>query len=84
MMPPNRFRVSRIPEMRSEVGGEPPRGPLPAASGMRPPWLKSTDGPAEVRRSRGRVLGGVLPWEKQGFRRREDRALTLKPNEGTG
>ncbi|NXH10641.1 TR19L factor, partial [Bucco capensis] len=42
-----RFRVSRIPEMRSEVGGEPPRGPLPASSGMRPPWLKSVDGPPE-------------------------------------
>ncbi|PKK23977.1 RELT tumor necrosis factor receptor [Columba livia] len=42
-----RFRVSRIPEMRSEVGGEPPHGLLPAASGMRPPWLKSTDGPPE-------------------------------------
>ncbi|NWX04342.1 TR19L factor, partial [Caloenas nicobarica] len=49
-----RFRVSRIPEMRSEVGGELPRGPLPVASGMRPPWLKSTDGPPEVRRSAGR------------------------------
>ncbi|NXJ49458.1 TR19L factor, partial [Spizaetus tyrannus] len=42
-----RFRVSRIPEMRSEAGGEPPRGPLPAGSGMRPPWLKSIDGPPE-------------------------------------
>ncbi|NXT58701.1 TR19L factor, partial [Pluvianellus socialis] len=42
-----RFRVSRIPETRSEVGGEPLRGPLPAGSGMRPPWLKSTDGPPE-------------------------------------
>ncbi|NXX17164.1 TR19L factor, partial [Podargus strigoides] len=42
-----RFRVSRIPEMRSEVGGEPPRGPLPTGSGMRPLWLKSTDGPPE-------------------------------------
>ncbi|XP_063183537.1 tumor necrosis factor receptor superfamily member 19L [Chroicocephalus ridibundus] len=31
-----RFRVSRIPEMRSEIGGEPLRGPLPAGSGMRP------------------------------------------------
>ncbi|NXL37381.1 TR19L factor, partial [Glaucidium brasilianum] len=50
-----RFRVSRIPEMRSEVGGEPPRGSLPAGSGMRPPWLKSTDGPHEVR---GRGGGG--------------------------
>ncbi|XP_074996474.1 tumor necrosis factor receptor superfamily member 19L isoform X2 [Calonectris borealis] len=43
-----RFRVSRIPEMRSEVGGEPPRGPLPAGSGMQPPWLKSTAGPPEL------------------------------------
>ncbi|NXD86333.1 TR19L factor, partial [Halcyon senegalensis] len=42
-----RFRVSRIPEMRSEVGGEPPRGPLPTGSGMRPPWLKSIDAPPE-------------------------------------
>ncbi|NXI52533.1 TR19L factor, partial [Chloroceryle aenea] len=42
-----RFRVSRIPEMRSEVGGEPLRGPLPTGSGMRPPWLKSIDGPPE-------------------------------------
>ncbi|NWS57479.1 TR19L factor, partial [Chunga burmeisteri] len=38
-----RFRVSRIPEMRSEVGGEPQPGLLPAGSGMRPPWLKSAD-----------------------------------------
>ncbi|NWR66769.1 TR19L factor, partial [Bucorvus abyssinicus] len=44
-----RFRVSRIPETRSEVGVEPFRGPLPTSSGMRPPWLKSTDGPSEVR-----------------------------------
>ncbi|XP_077637328.1 tumor necrosis factor receptor superfamily member 19L isoform X2 [Lonchura striata] len=29
-----RFRVSRIPEVRSEAGGEPLRGPLPAGSGM--------------------------------------------------
>ncbi|NXT43256.1 TR19L factor, partial [Pelecanoides urinatrix] len=42
-----RFRVSRIPEVRSEVGGEPPRGPLPAGSGMQPPWLKSTAAPPE-------------------------------------
>ncbi|NXL53552.1 TR19L factor, partial [Podilymbus podiceps] len=55
-----RFRVSRIPEMRSEVGAEPPRGPLPAGSGMRPAWLKSTDGPPEVRGCRGRVAGS--PW----------------------
>ncbi|NXV21774.1 TR19L factor, partial [Cepphus grylle] len=52
-----RFRVSRIPEMRSDVGGEPLRGPLPASSGMRPPWLKSTDGPPEVRGCGGRVVG---------------------------
>ncbi|NWX15534.1 TR19L factor, partial [Aegotheles bennettii] len=38
-----RFRVSRIPEMRSEVGADPPRGPLP----MWPQWLRSTDGPPE-------------------------------------
>ncbi|NXG21892.1 TR19L factor, partial [Grallaria varia] len=37
-----RFRVSRIPELRSEGGTEPLRGPLPG-SGMRPPWLKGTD-----------------------------------------
>ncbi|NWI31110.1 TR19L factor, partial [Sula dactylatra] len=42
-----RFRVSRIPEMRSEEGGEHPRSPLPAGSGMQPPWLKSTDGSPE-------------------------------------
>ncbi|XP_066196886.1 tumor necrosis factor receptor superfamily member 19L isoform X2 [Sylvia atricapilla] len=29
-----RFRVSRIPEMRSEAAGEPLRGPLPTGSGM--------------------------------------------------
>nr|XP_041569784.1 tumor necrosis factor receptor superfamily member 19L isoform X3 [Taeniopygia guttata] len=29
-----RFRVSRIPEVRSDAGGEPLRGPLPAGSGM--------------------------------------------------
>ncbi|KAL2311672.1 hypothetical protein Nmel_003407, partial [Mimus melanotis] len=29
-----RFRVSRIPEVRSEVGAEPLRGPLPAGSGI--------------------------------------------------
>ncbi|NXW54485.1 TR19L factor, partial [Eurystomus gularis] len=40
-----RFRVSQIPEMRSEVGGEPPRGPLPTGSSMRPLWLKSSNGP---------------------------------------
>ncbi|NXJ94505.1 TR19L factor, partial [Corythaixoides concolor] len=55
-----RFRVSRIPEMRSEVGGEHPRGPLPAGSGMRPPWLKSIDGAPEVRGCRERVVGS--PW----------------------
>ncbi|NXI47627.1 TR19L factor, partial [Galbula dea] len=42
-----RFRVSRIPEMRSEVGGEAPRGPLPTGSGMRPPWLKTIDSSPE-------------------------------------
>ncbi|NXW49975.1 TR19L factor, partial [Nyctiprogne leucopyga] len=42
-----RFRVSRIPEMRIEVGGDPLHGHLPADSGMRPPWLKSTDDPPE-------------------------------------
>ncbi|NXP75301.1 TR19L factor, partial [Ramphastos sulfuratus] len=42
-----RFRVSRIPEMKNEVGGEPPQAPLPAGSGMRPPWLKSIDGDPE-------------------------------------
>ncbi|XP_010130078.1 PREDICTED: tumor necrosis factor receptor superfamily member 19L [Buceros rhinoceros silvestris] len=42
-----RFLVSRIPETRSEVGVEPSRGPLPTGTGMRPPWLKSTDGPSE-------------------------------------
>ncbi|NXT85970.1 TR19L factor, partial [Zapornia atra] len=38
-----RFRVSRIPEVRSEVGGELACGPIPAGSGMQPPWLKSID-----------------------------------------
>ncbi|NXF85320.1 TR19L factor, partial [Eubucco bourcierii] len=42
-----RFRVSRIPEMKNEVGGEPPQAPLPAGSGMRPPWLKSISGDPE-------------------------------------
>ncbi|XP_074717188.1 tumor necrosis factor receptor superfamily member 19L [Strix uralensis] len=53
-----RFRVSRIPEMRSEVGGEPPRGSLPTGSGMRPPWLKSTNGPPELAPGPGAALGG--------------------------
>ncbi|XP_059673212.1 tumor necrosis factor receptor superfamily member 19L [Gavia stellata] len=53
-----RFRVSRIPEMRSEVGGEPPRGPLPTGSGMWPPWLKSTDGPPELAPGLGAASGG--------------------------
>ncbi|KAM6416981.1 LOW QUALITY PROTEIN: tumor necrosis factor receptor superfamily member 19L [Pluvialis apricaria] len=53
-----RFRVSRIPEMRSEVGGEPLRGPLPAGNGMRPPWLKSTDGPPELAPGLGATSGG--------------------------
>ncbi|NXF11003.1 TR19L factor, partial [Smithornis capensis] len=57
-----RFRVSRIPELRSEVGAEPLRGPLPAGSGMRPPWLKSTNGPPEVRGE-----GGALPGENWAF-----------------
>uniref|UniRef100_A0A8C3KPM8 RELT TNF receptor n=1 Tax=Calidris pygmaea TaxID=425635 RepID=A0A8C3KPM8_9CHAR len=48
-----RFRVSRIPEVRSEVGGEPPRGHLPAGSGMRPSWLNN---PPEVRGTP--LLGG--------------------------
>ncbi|NXC26515.1 TR19L factor, partial [Campylorhamphus procurvoides] len=41
-----RFRVSRIPELRSEAGAEPLRGPLPG-SRMRPPGLRGTDGPPE-------------------------------------
>ncbi|KAM6145537.1 tumor necrosis factor receptor superfamily member 19L [Phoenicopterus ruber ruber] len=53
-----RFRVSRIPEMRSEVGGDPPHGPLPAGSGMRPPWLRSTDGPPELAPGLGAASGG--------------------------
>ncbi|NXV80974.1 TR19L factor, partial [Atlantisia rogersi] len=40
-----RFRVSRIPEVRSEVGGEPACGPIPAGSGMQPLWLKSINSP---------------------------------------
>ncbi|XP_064499999.1 tumor necrosis factor receptor superfamily member 19L isoform X5 [Pseudopipra pipra] len=52
-----RFRVSRIPELRSEAGAEPLRGPLPG-SGMRPPWLKSTDGPPEVAPGPGVASGG--------------------------
>ncbi|KAM9388372.1 tumor necrosis factor receptor superfamily member 19L [Phaethornis superciliosus] len=43
-----RFQVSRIPETRSEVGGDIPWGPLPGGSGMWPPWLKSTHGPPEL------------------------------------
>ncbi|XP_064306461.1 tumor necrosis factor receptor superfamily member 19L [Phalacrocorax carbo] len=53
-----RFRVSRIPEMRSEVQGEPPHGPLPAGSGMCPPWLKSTDGTPELAPGLGPALAG--------------------------
>ncbi|XP_051464701.1 tumor necrosis factor receptor superfamily member 19L isoform X2 [Apus apus] len=53
-----RFRVSRIPEMRSEVGGEPPRGALPVGNGMQPPWLKSTDGPPELAPGLGAASGG--------------------------
>ncbi|NWU84464.1 TR19L factor, partial [Onychorhynchus coronatus] len=52
-----RFRVSRIPELRSDGGAEPLRGPLPG-SAMRPPWLKSTDGPPEVREACGGRVGG--------------------------
>ncbi|XP_027764316.1 tumor necrosis factor receptor superfamily member 19L isoform X2 [Empidonax traillii] len=51
-----RFRVSRIPELRSEAGAEPLRGPLPG-SGVRPPWLKSTDGPPEVAPGQGVASG---------------------------
>ncbi|KAM6283634.1 LOW QUALITY PROTEIN: tumor necrosis factor receptor superfamily member 19L [Spheniscus humboldti] len=53
-----RFRVSRIPEMRNEVGGDPPHGPLPAGGGMQPPWLKSIDGPPELAASLGAASGG--------------------------
>ncbi|XP_075598739.1 tumor necrosis factor receptor superfamily member 19L [Balearica regulorum gibbericeps] len=53
-----RFRVSRIPEMRSEVGGEPPRGAIPAGSGMQPPWLKSIDSPPKLAPGLGAALGG--------------------------
>ncbi|XP_075271433.1 tumor necrosis factor receptor superfamily member 19L isoform X2 [Opisthocomus hoazin] len=53
-----RFQVSRIPEMRSEMWGEPPCGPLPAGSGMRPPWLKSPDGPPELAPGLGAASGG--------------------------
>ncbi|XP_042648302.1 tumor necrosis factor receptor superfamily member 19L [Tyto alba] len=53
-----RFQVSRIPELRSEVGGDPPRGPLPAGSGVRPPWWKSTDGPSELAPGLGAASGG--------------------------
>ncbi|NXS64514.1 TR19L factor, partial [Brachypteracias leptosomus] len=54
-----RFRVSRIPEMRSEVGAEPQRGPLPTGSGMRPPWLKGSEGPPEVRGCEGGWWGAL-------------------------
>ncbi|XP_064000259.1 tumor necrosis factor receptor superfamily member 19L isoform X2 [Pogoniulus pusillus] len=43
-----RFRVSRIPELRNEGGEDPPQTPLPAGSGMRPPWLKGIDGHPEL------------------------------------
>ncbi|XP_065534997.1 tumor necrosis factor receptor superfamily member 19L [Lathamus discolor] len=50
-----RFRVSRIPEMRSEAGGEPHHGPLPTGSGM---WLRSTDGPPKLAPGLGAASGG--------------------------
>ncbi|XP_067995312.1 tumor necrosis factor receptor superfamily member 19L [Melanerpes formicivorus] len=53
-----RFRVSRIPEMKNEVGGDPPYAPLPAGSGMRPPWLRSIDGTPEPAPGLGAASGG--------------------------
>ncbi|KAM9019659.1 tumor necrosis factor receptor superfamily member 19L [Ara ararauna] len=49
-----RFRVSRIPEVRSEAGGEPHHGPLPTGSGM---WLKSADGPPKLAPGLGAASG---------------------------
>ncbi|KAM6096840.1 tumor necrosis factor receptor superfamily member 19L isoform 1-T1 [Chlamydotis macqueenii] len=49
-----RFRVSRIPETRSD----PHRGPLPGSSGTRPPWLKSVEAPQELAPGLGAASGG--------------------------
>uniref|UniRef100_G3UP91 RELT TNF receptor n=1 Tax=Meleagris gallopavo TaxID=9103 RepID=G3UP91_MELGA len=92
-----RFRVSRIPEQKPGVGGD----PLPTST--RPSWLKSTDSRPEVRDwgtrcglgttlglgSRGSVgdqewsLFGVFPGEITAMLCWDWEVLTLKPNEGT-
>lgn len=71
---PCRFRVSRIPEQKpgttAGTGGDPSRGPLPAGSGTRPSWLKSTESHPEVRRGHrggnpgvGGVQGSGRGWD---------------------
>ncbi|XP_061207406.1 tumor necrosis factor receptor superfamily member 19L isoform X2 [Neopsephotus bourkii] len=50
-----RFRVSRIPEVRSNAGGEPHHGALPTGSGM---WVRSTDGPPKLAAGLGAASGG--------------------------
>uniref|UniRef100_A0A8C9F4B6 RELT TNF receptor n=1 Tax=Pavo cristatus TaxID=9049 RepID=A0A8C9F4B6_PAVCR len=92
-----RFRVSRIPEQKPGVGGD----PLPTST--RPSWLKSTDSRPEVRdwgqdvgRTPNLGLGswgsvgshewspfGVFPGEISVVLCWGWEVLTLKPNEGT-
>ncbi|NXK55430.1 TR19L factor, partial [Chauna torquata] len=59
-----RFRVSRIPEQKpgtaAGAGGDPSRGPLPAGSGTRPSWLKSTDSRPEGSPSTARLGDSTL------------------------
>uniref|UniRef100_A0A669R108 RELT TNF receptor n=1 Tax=Phasianus colchicus TaxID=9054 RepID=A0A669R108_PHACC len=51
-----RFRVSRIPEQKPGVGGD----PLP--TNTKPSWLKSTDSRPEVRDWGGQDVGWGQPW----------------------
>ncbi|XP_066846137.1 tumor necrosis factor receptor superfamily member 19L isoform X1 [Anser cygnoides] len=59
-----RFRVSRIPEQKpgtaAGTGGDPSRGPLPAGSGTRPSWLKSTESRPEGSPSAARLGDSTL------------------------
>uniref|UniRef100_A0A8B9VC53 RELT TNF receptor n=1 Tax=Anas zonorhyncha TaxID=75864 RepID=A0A8B9VC53_9AVES len=59
-----RFRVSRIPEQKpgttAGTGGDPSRGPLPAGSGTRPSWLKSTESHPEGSPSEARLGDSTL------------------------
>lgn len=97
VLTPCRFRVSRIPEQKPGVGGD----PLPTST--RPSWLKSTDSRPEVRdwgrdvgngdnpgvrvmgsrwgAMRGHLLGSFLGKSVRCCWDWE--VLTLKPNEGT-